>query len=65
MPRSRSALLQTMLSGLIDETFNSITVDSDTSTSDTLLLAATGQAGAADRGSAPGTGRAFTAGCAR
>ena len=34
--------LQAMLSDLTDTTFNAITVDSDTSTSDTLLLAATG-----------------------
>ncbi|EAQ14062.1 glutamate N-acetyltransferase [Maritimibacter alkaliphilus HTCC2654] len=38
-------VLQAYLSGLIDETFNSITVDSDTSTSDTLILAATGASG--------------------
>lgn len=37
------APLQAMLSELNEKTFNSITVDSDTSTSDTLLLAATGQ----------------------
>jgi len=37
--------LQTMLSELTDVTFNCITVDSDTSTSDTLLLAATGASG--------------------
>jgi glutamate N-acetyltransferase/amino-acid N-acetyltransferase len=53
-------LLQRCLSGLIDETFNAITVDSDTSTSDTLLLAATGKSKAAAitdlRG---GTGKAF------
>lgn len=36
------SVLQAMLSELTDVTFNSITVDSDTSTSDTLLLAATG-----------------------
>ncbi|MEP2531603.1 bifunctional glutamate N-acetyltransferase/amino-acid acetyltransferase ArgJ [Shimia sp.] len=35
-------VLQSMLSELTETTFNSITVDSDTSTSDTLLLAATG-----------------------
>ncbi|WP_407072159.1 bifunctional glutamate N-acetyltransferase/amino-acid acetyltransferase ArgJ [Rhodovulum strictum] len=35
--------LQRMLSKLTDETFNCITVDGDTSTSDTLLLAATGK----------------------
>ena len=34
-------LLQRMLSDLTDRTFNCITVDSDTSTSDTLLMAAT------------------------
>jgi glutamate N-acetyltransferase/amino-acid N-acetyltransferase len=37
--------LQGMLSDLTDVTFNCITVDSDTSTSDTLLLAATGASG--------------------
>ena len=36
-------LLQDMLSDLTDRTFNCITVDGDTSTSDTLLLAATGR----------------------
>lgn len=35
--------LQSVLSDLTDLTFNSITVDSDTSTSDTLLLCATGK----------------------
>ncbi|WP_306004849.1 bifunctional glutamate N-acetyltransferase/amino-acid acetyltransferase ArgJ [Aquicoccus porphyridii] len=39
--------LQAMLSDLTGPTFNSITVDSDTSTSDTLLLAATGASGVA------------------
>lgn len=39
-------LLQQILSELTDLTFNNITVDSDTSTSDTLLLAATGASGA-------------------
>ena len=34
-------LLQQMLSELTDKTFNCITVDSDTSTSDTLIIAAT------------------------
>lgn len=38
-------LLQEILSGLTDVTFNCITVDSDTSTSDTLLLGATGASG--------------------
>lgn len=37
-------ILQTLLSELVTETFNAITVDSDTSTSDTLLSFATGQA---------------------
>ncbi|NEY90033.1 bifunctional glutamate N-acetyltransferase/amino-acid acetyltransferase ArgJ [Tabrizicola oligotrophica] len=40
--------LQKMISRNVDETFNSITVDSDTSTSDTLLIAATGQSDAAE-----------------
>ena len=38
--------LQALLSDLTRTSFNAITVDSDTSTSDTVLLAATGQAGA-------------------
>ncbi len=37
--------LQSLLSGLCETTFNAITVDGDTSTSDTLLLFATGAAG--------------------
>lgn len=41
------AALQKMLSRNVGATFNSITVDSDTSTSDTLLLAATGKSPAA------------------
>jgi glutamate N-acetyltransferase / amino-acid N-acetyltransferase len=40
-----AAALQTMLAKSVDSTFNSITIDSDTSTSDTVLLFATGQAG--------------------
>ncbi|MGB0901123.1 bifunctional glutamate N-acetyltransferase/amino-acid acetyltransferase ArgJ [Halocynthiibacter sp.] len=39
-------LLQQLLSDLTDRTFNAITVDSDTSTSDSLILAATGQSNA-------------------
>ncbi|WP_420568925.1 bifunctional glutamate N-acetyltransferase/amino-acid acetyltransferase ArgJ [Thalassovita sp.] len=39
------AKLQSLLSELTDVTFNCITVDSDTSTSDTLLLGATGASG--------------------
>lgn len=42
----KAAALQKILSRHVDSTFNSITVDSDTSTSDTLLLAATGQSSA-------------------
>lgn len=38
-------VLQTMVSALNRKTFNCITVDSDTSTSDTLLVAATGTSG--------------------
>ena len=37
--------LQAMLSKGVEPSFNSITIDSDTSTSDTVLLFATGQAG--------------------
>lgn len=37
--------LQALVSGLNETTFNCITVDSDTSTSDTLLMAATGASG--------------------
>ena len=39
-------LLQDMLATLTGKTFNCITVDSDTSTSDSLILAATGKSGA-------------------
>jgi glutamate N-acetyltransferase/amino-acid N-acetyltransferase len=42
------ATLQKLLSRNVDATFNSITVDSDTSTSDTLLMAATGQSDAGE-----------------
>lgn len=42
------AALQRMISRNVDETFNSITVDSDTSTSDTLLVCATGKSAAAE-----------------
>ena len=41
------ATLQKMVDRNVGATFNSITVDSDTSTSDTLLVAATGQSAAA------------------
>jgi len=43
-----AATLQKMLTRNVGATFNSITVDSDTSTSDTLLMAATGQSAAAE-----------------
>lgn len=43
-----AAALQRMLSRNVGGTFNSITVDSDTSTSDTLLVAATGLSAAAE-----------------
>ena len=42
------AALQRMVDRNVGATFNSITVDSDTSTSDTLLVAATGQSPAAE-----------------
>jgi len=45
--RISADLLQQALSAGLDTTFNAITVDSDTSTSDALILAATGQAAAA------------------
>lgn len=45
--RISQSLLQRMVSRNLDASFNSITVDSDTSTSDTLLVAATGQSPAA------------------
>ena len=38
-------ILQTLLTRAVDKTFNCITVDSDTSTSDTVLLAATAKVG--------------------
>ena len=40
-----SHCLQSVLSARVDETYNSVTVDSDTSTSDTVLVFATGQDG--------------------
>ncbi|HMF69775.1 MAG TPA: bifunctional glutamate N-acetyltransferase/amino-acid acetyltransferase ArgJ [Phyllobacterium sp.] len=46
-------VLQKLLSKSVGKSFNSVTVDSDTSTSDTLLLFATGSA--AERGAAPVT----------
>jgi glutamate N-acetyltransferase/amino-acid N-acetyltransferase len=38
-------ILQSLLTNSVEKSFNSITVDSDTSTNDTVLLFATGQAG--------------------
>ncbi len=46
--RISAANLQKMLARNVGPTFNSITVDSDTSTSDTLLMAATGKSPAAE-----------------
>ncbi|MFT4151336.1 MAG: bifunctional glutamate N-acetyltransferase/amino-acid acetyltransferase ArgJ [Paracoccaceae bacterium] len=43
-----ATMLQRMLSRNVDDTFNAITVDSDTSTSDALLLCATGTSPAAE-----------------
>jgi glutamate N-acetyltransferase/amino-acid N-acetyltransferase len=40
-----AGVLQSMLTKSVDHSFNAITIDSDTSTSDTVLLFATGQAG--------------------
>src|SRR5690606_32810229 len=42
--RLPAGVLQTLLRGAVDRSFNCITVDGDTSTSDTLLLGATGKA---------------------
>ena len=47
-----AAALQAMLSRAVTSTLNCVTVDSDTSTSDTLLAFATGAAGALPRGEA-------------
>lgn len=56
------AVLQEMLRRTADRSFNRISVDSDTSTSDTVLLAATGQAAApAITDIASPEGRAFAA----
>ena len=46
--RISAANLQKLVARNVGGTFNSITVDSDTSTSDTLLIAATGQSAAAE-----------------
>ena len=56
------AAAQALLGGSTRRSFNAITVDSDTSTSDTVLLAATGQAGNPPIEAArSGAGRAFAA----
>ncbi len=44
------AALQSLLGQITDKTFNCITVDSDTSTSDTLIMAATGASGVSVEG---------------
>ena len=41
----KKSTLQSYLSGINERTFNSISVDGDTSTSDTVLMAATGKSG--------------------
>jgi glutamate N-acetyltransferase/amino-acid N-acetyltransferase len=52
--------LQRMVSRHVETTFNAITVDSDTSTSDALIVAATGQSDAAELSDLRGkTARAF------
>jgi glutamate N-acetyltransferase/amino-acid N-acetyltransferase len=48
--RVPARILQALLKNVVARSFNCITVDGDTSTSDTLLLAATGLAGAAPKG---------------
>ena len=55
------ALLQKMLSRQMDDTFNAITVDSDTSTSDALILAATGKSPAAEITGRTAVAKAFEA----
>jgi glutamate N-acetyltransferase/amino-acid N-acetyltransferase len=44
-----SAVLQSLLKGGVEDTFNALTIDSDTSTSDTLLAFATGTADGAPK----------------
>lgn len=55
------AQLQQIVSRLNKTTFNSITVDSDTSTSDSLLVVATGSSGAKIGGPSSASGKAFSA----
>ncbi|KFE35060.1 bifunctional glutamate N-acetyltransferase/amino-acid acetyltransferase ArgJ [Thioclava atlantica] len=57
------ARLQKMLSRQVNDTFNAITVDSDTSTSDALIVAATGKSAAAEISDLrSGAAKAFEAG---
>ena len=59
--RIAAPLLQQALDDGLGATFNAITVDSDTSTSDALILAATGRSAAAEITALDsGAGRAFT-----
>ncbi|MEL7544327.1 MAG: bifunctional glutamate N-acetyltransferase/amino-acid acetyltransferase ArgJ, partial [Pseudomonadota bacterium] len=53
-----ASLLQSMLADTTNTTFNAITVDSDTSTSDTLMAFATGQSAAAPIENDPASPRA-------
>ncbi|NOX73415.1 MAG: bifunctional glutamate N-acetyltransferase/amino-acid acetyltransferase ArgJ [Alphaproteobacteria bacterium] len=55
------AALQRLVSRLNRSTFNAITVDSDTSTSDTLLVTATGRSGVEIGGPTSKSGKAFGA----
>lgn len=55
------AVLQAMLSASVGRSFNKITVDSDTSTSDTVLLFATGKSGVALTSPDEPDGAAFAA----
>ncbi len=59
--RIEQPALQKLVSRLSARTFNCITVDGDTSTSDTLLMAATGRAGPPIRSGRSRAGRAFAA----
>jgi glutamate N-acetyltransferase/amino-acid N-acetyltransferase len=55
------ALLQKTLRGVTTRTFNSISIDGDTSTNDTLLVLANGEAGAPSIKAGSAAHRAFTA----
>lgn len=54
--------LQEMLAGLNETSFNSITVDGDTSTSDSLIMAATGASGVSVGSARSDSGKAFSRG---